>query len=316
MNSLASCAIGVAVRPPNGGSGALALGQIALPQDRQRGQRRKAGHRLPDRCRRGARRAPARLDGAAHQVRQGGEHLLLALRRRAQLELVELVGLDPELQPARAGRAVAARQVTGALRRRSGRCSARAAGRHGRASQRRRAASRPSRHIASKLMAEKVTRRVTDRAGQLGRLLAVAAELLELIGVERLPVQIEQRGRALGKGAPQREGELDQRAQIDVAVAPGLVAQPIELPPPWVEPRGRREEPIIGRRDAVLRRLRYSMHRTVTATATSTRSASKSRCGGVPRSPVGQRTSNWTASKPVQPASGSWSGRPARAGRC
>ena len=28
----------------------------------------------------------------------------------------------------------------------------------------------------------------------------------------------------------------------------------------------------------------------------------------MPRRPVGQRTSNWTASKPTQPASGSWSG--------
>ena len=50
------------------------------------------------------------------------------------------------------------------------------------------------------------------------------------------------------------------------------------------------------------------MQRTVTATATPSRSASRSRCGGVPRRPVGQRTSNWTASNPTQPASGSWSG--------
>ena len=56
------------------------------------------------------------------------------------------------------------------------------------------------------------------RLGQARELGAVAAELVELAGVQRLPVQVEQRGQAVGKGAAERQRVLDQPAEIDVAV--------------------------------------------------------------------------------------------------
>ncbi len=93
------------VRPPNGGLRLLALDQIALPQERQRGERREAGHRgrldtgeVPGQRRRV-------VDGAAQQIGQAGEHVPIALARLAPLQPVEMVPLSERLGAARAPRA-------------------------------------------------------------------------------------------------------------------------------------------------------------------------------------------------------------------
>jgi hypothetical protein len=96
MNSLASCATG------ERRARLLALDQIALAQERQRGERGEAGHcgRLDAGEVLGERRRV--VDRAAQQTGQAGEHLPITLLRVAPLQLVEMVTLSGRLGAARA----------------------------------------------------------------------------------------------------------------------------------------------------------------------------------------------------------------------